>query len=155
MKRAILEHGYRHIDTAFFYHNEDAIGVALKEVMAAGVKREDLFITTKLWRDHKTNPEEGLRISLERLQLDYVDLYLIHWMTPFIDEEKKVAPTPVHRVWAGLEECVKKGLTKNIGVSNCGTQLLVDIMTYAEVWPANNQIELHPYNSQYGLVRFC
>ena len=80
---AILNKGYRHIDTASMYKNEDVIGEALQEVFATGkVKREDIFITTKLWQDDKGDVEGALRRSLSKLKLDYLDLYLIHWMTP-------------------------------------------------------------------------
>jgi alcohol dehydrogenase (NADP+) len=80
---AILNKGYRHIDTASMYKNEDAIGEALQEVFATGkVKREEVFITTKLWQDDKEDVEGALRRSLAKLKLDYLDLYLIHWMIP-------------------------------------------------------------------------
>ena len=82
VKAAVLTHGYRMIDTATVYENEGAIGKALKECFDQGVKREDLFITTKLWKSGYSDVEKALRTSLELLQLEYVDLYLVHWMMP-------------------------------------------------------------------------
>lgn len=102
VKAAILEHGYRHIDTAKDYENEAEIGEALQEVMASGVKREDLFITSKLWDDGKSNVEAALDESLTKLKLDYLDLYLVHWMVPNIDwtkDELPIQSPPTHLVW--------------------------------------------------------
>jgi diketogulonate reductase-like aldo/keto reductase len=141
VKAAILEHGYRHIDTARIYNNEEAIGKALQECFAQGIKREDLFITTKLWQDDKHDVEGALRESLRKLQLDYIDLYLIHWMVPSnsrTDGKLEIKPTPTHEVWRGMESCVEKGLTKSIGVSNCTITMLVDLLTYAKIKPATN-----------------
>ena len=96
-----MKYGYRHIDTATLYGNEGAIGEALQECMAAGVKREDLFITTKVWHTDKNNVEAALRLSLKKLKLDYVDLYLVHWMRPLIDFKKwKVTSPPNHVIWS-------------------------------------------------------
>lgn len=80
-----MEHGYRHIDTATCYNNEEAIGKALQECFAQGIKREEIWVTTKLWQDDKDNVEAALRLSLKKLQLDYVDLYLVHWMIPKVE----------------------------------------------------------------------
>ena len=98
-----------------------------------------MFITTKLWVEDKDNVEDALRTSLKKLQLDYVDMYLIHWMLPAINKQTgEMKKTPTHEVWRKMEECVHKGLTKSIGVSNCGMQLLLDILTYANIKPACN-----------------
>ena len=148
MKNAILKYGYRHIDTATLYGNEDDIGEALQECMAAGVKREDLFITTKLWHTDKNDIEGALKTSLAKLKLDYVDLYLVHWMRPLIDfdgGEWKIISPPNHVVWTGMEALVEKGLTKSIGVSNCTIPLLYDILAGCKIKPVVNQIECHPY----------
>ena len=154
VKSAILNHGYRHIDTAFVYFNEEIIGKALKACFEAGIKREDLFITTKLWRDQYADIEGALNGCLERLQLDYVDLYLVHWVIPEVNwETKEIKPFPMHKVWAGMEALVKKGLTKSIGVSNCTVPQLIDLLAYAEIKPVTNQIELHPYLVQEDLVK--
>lgn len=123
VKAAILDHGYRHIDTAKVYENEDKIGEALQECFKAGIKREELFITTKLWHTTggKAEVEVQLREQLQKLQLDYVDLYLIHWMVPQIDwtAASPILPQPLHKVWEQMETMVDLGLTKSIGVSNC------------------------------------
>ena len=102
-----------------------------------------MFITTKLWPSDKDKVEETLRSSLKKLRLEYVDLYLLHWMTPIIDWSdrshlKFSKETPNHKVWGEMERMVKIGLIKNIGVSNCGTQMLMDMMCFAEIPPVVN-----------------
>ena len=148
VKNAILLHGYRHIDTAMLYENEEAIGEALQECFAAGIKREDLFITTKLWHTDKNDIEGAMKRSLAKLKLDYVDLYLIHWMRAWVDWESEdwtIKSPPNHVVWAGMEDLVAKGLTKSIGVSNCTMPVLFDLLSCCKIRPAVNQIECHPY----------
>jgi diketogulonate reductase-like aldo/keto reductase len=147
---AILNNGYRHIDTASMYKNEGAIGEALQEVFATGkVKREEVFITTKLYMDEREDVEGAVRRSLEKLKLDYIDLYLIHWMMPKIDWEKDgkdmIKSTPTHKVWAEMERLVDIGLIKSIGVSNANITAILDLWSYARIKPVANQIELHPY----------
>jgi len=122
MVAAIVDHGYRHIDTAKVYQNEKEIGEGLQECFKRGIKREDLFITTKLWHDaDKEDVEGALRRQLASLQLEYLDLYIIHWILPNIDWEKEdpIGKTPLHKVWEQLERCVDIGLVRSIGVSNC------------------------------------
>ena len=130
--RDALEVGYRHIDTAAIYRNEEGVGHALKE---GGVARNDLFITTKLWNNDQTNAVEAMKKSLGRLQLDYVDLYLIHWPTPekgtFVEAFK------------ALEELQAEGLAKSIGVSNFLVPHLEQLLAETSIVPAVNQIELH------------
>ena len=154
---AVLKYGYRHIDTASLYGNEAAIGEALQVCFAAGVKRKDLYITTKLWHDDKNNPEKAIRASLKRLQLDYVDLYLIHWMRADIDwkpSKLKILTPPHHEVWKNMEGLVKKGLTKSIGVSNCTIPMLFDLLAGCKIKPVVNQIECHPYFQQTRVNEF-
>jgi diketogulonate reductase-like aldo/keto reductase len=100
------------------------------------VKREDLFIVTKLWHTEYADPEAALRRSLAKLKLDYVDCYLIHWPNNLASESKK----PYHVLWAELEQLAEKGLTKSLGVSNFGVQLLSDLLCYAKIKPVCNQI---------------
>jgi len=149
--------GYRHFDTARIYQNEKQLGEVLKDSVSSGlVKREDLYITTKIWNDSKDDVEKSLRDSLQDLQLEYVDLYLIHW--PFGDfntETKQYKQVPLHQTWKGMETCVKKGLCKAIGVSNFNVQIILDLLSYAEIKPVVNQIEIHPYLVQEDLVKFC
>ncbi|TNV77145.1 hypothetical protein FGO68_gene4147 [Halteria grandinella] len=156
VREAILNHGYRNIDTAKVYENEEPIGEALQEVFAAGIKREDVIVTTKLWHSDKLDIEGALRTSLKKLQLDYIDLYLVHWMVPVMDweNENPIRGPPIHKVWAELERLVDAGLIKSIGVSNCAIPILVDIWSYARIKPVVNQVELHPYFVQKDSVEF-
>ncbi|MBG9472129.1 aldo/keto reductase [Priestia megaterium] len=128
--------GYRLIDTAASYQNEKEVGQAIKR---SGVPREELFITTKLWVQDTgyENTKKAFAKSLERLQLDYIDLYLIH--QPFGD---------VYGSWRAMEELYREGKIKAIGVSNFYADRLVDLMTHNEVVPAVNQVETHPFCQQ-------
>jgi len=153
---AIVDIGYRHLDTASYYLNEEQIGKALKEVFAKGIKREELFIVTKLWNEDHGRVEEAIKESLKRLDLDYVDLYLMHWpiATKTVGDKTVLDRIPLHKTWKDMEDCVKKGLTRNIGVSNFNFQALNDLLSYAEIRPACNQIELNPYLSQVHFVEW-
>lgn len=132
-----LEVGYRSIDTAAAYKNEEGVGKALK---SAGVPREEIFVTTKLWNDDQQRPHEALQESLEKLQLDYVDLYLMHWPVPAIDHYVEA--------WQGMIELQQKGLAKSIGVCNFQVSHLQRIIDETGVKPVINQIELHPLLQQ-------
>eukprot|EP00461_Guttulinopsis_vulgaris_P007138 UN07186 len=112
--------GYRHIDTAEIYQNEEEVGQGIKRAIDEGlVKREELFVVTKLWNDKHRQVEENCRKSIQRLGLDYIDLYLVHWPvawklgTNIVDEEVNLDDT-----WKSMEKLVELGLTKSIGVSN-------------------------------------
>ena len=134
--------GYRLIDTAAAYGNEEAVGKAIKR---AGVPREELFVTTKLWiadaGDDRT--KQAFDRSLQRLQLEYLDLYLIH--QPFGD---------VYGAWRAMEELYQEGPIRAIGVSNFQPDRLMDLMVHNEVVPAVNQIETHPFNQQIETQNF-
>lgn len=138
-----LESGYRHLDTASIYHNETAVGRALA---ATGIPRNEIYITTKLWNAdqgrHTTRP--ALHASLERLGLDYVNLYLIHWPTP----ERNL----YSESWEILEELANEGLTHSIGVSNFLPDHLDTIINTGGRIPAVNQIEVHPTLPQHELT---
>lgn len=140
MVQAIMEAGYKHIDTASCYTNEDTVGEALTECLSKGKSRSDIYVTTKLWHTDYKDPEAALRKSLKLLNLEYVDLYLIHWPMGYYAEPRK----PLHVLWAELEELVAKGLTKSIGLSNFNTQLIWDLLSYCKIKPVANQIELNP-----------
>lgn len=156
VKEAILNHGYRGIDTATIYMNEEAIGAGLQECFAAGIKREEVFVTTKLWQSDREDVEGALRTSLAKLKLEYIDLYLLHWMAPKMvwEDAEPIKNTPTHKVWAELERLVDAGLIKNIGVSNCTIAMLIDLWSYARIKPVINQVELHPYLLQKDSVAF-
>ncbi len=131
-----LAAGYRSIDTAAAYMNEEAVGAALKK---SGIPREELFITTKLWVQDQgyDSAKQAVETSLEKLGLDYLDLYLIH--QPFGD---------YYGSWRAMEELYKEGKLKAIGVSNFEADRLVDLILNNEITPAVNQIEVHPFHQQ-------
>jgi 2,5-diketo-D-gluconate reductase A len=137
-----LKTGYRLIDTAASYLNETAVGNA---IIKSGVPREELFITTKLWVQDTgyEKTKKAFEKSLNKLQLDYLDLYLIH--QPYGD---------VHCSWRAMEELYKSGKVKAIGVSNFQPDRIMDIITFNEVVPAVNQIETHPFNQQIQTQKF-
>ncbi len=139
IKDAIMEVGYRHLDTASLYGNEGEIGEVLEQCFKEGLKREEIFITTKLKVEDLGDPAAALKTSLAKLKLEYVDLYLIHWpVTPYDVEKKEYAKLPLHKTWAIMEGFVKAGLAKAIGVCNFSVQLVLDLLTYAEIKPAVN-----------------
>lgn len=134
-----LELGYRHIDTAAIYGNEEGVGAA---IAASGIARDELFVTTKLWNDRHDGdePNKAIAESLEKLRLDHVDLYLVHWPTPAADNY-------VH-AWQKLIELRDAGLTRSIGVSNHLVPHLERLVAETGVVPAVDQIELHPAYQQ-------
>jgi 2,5-diketo-D-gluconate reductase A len=139
-----LRVGYRHVDTAAAYRNEAGVGQA---VHAAGLDRSEVFITTKCPNDRHgaEEAERALRASLDRLETDYVDLYLIHWPVPSHDRYVET--------WKALIELREAGLARAIGVSNFQPAHLERIIAETGVTPAVNQVELHPYLQQHGLRR--
>ena len=140
-----MEVGYRHFDTAGCYENEEFLGEA---IATCGLKREELWITTKIWHTDYSDPEAALRTSLAKLQTDHVDVYLVHW--PHMGQEG----VPMHVLWQKMEALVDLGLTKAIGVSNFNLQLLADITTYAKHKPVCNQIQLYPECAQDEFVQW-
>lgn len=133
-----LEIGYRHIDTAKIYGNEEGVGRAIAN---SGIPREELFVTTKLWNDDQgyESALEAIDGSLQRLGLDYVDLYLIHWSQP---KKGKYLET-----WKAFQEIKKSGKARSIGISNFGEEAFKEIIETGDI-PAAHQIELHPYFNQ-------
>jgi 2,5-diketo-D-gluconate reductase A len=140
--RCALDVGYRHIDTAAAYRNEGAVGEAIH---ASGLDRGEIFVTTKCWNDDHGHEQakRACRASLERLELEHIDLYLIHW------------PVPVHdlyvETWQAFIELQAEGLVRAIGVSNFQSEHLERLIAHTGVAPAINQVELHPHFQQVGL----
>lgn len=180
--KAAVRAGYRLIDCAAGYGNQAEVGVAVAELIAEGtVKREDLFIVSKLFQTHhvwegdESRCQETLEQTLKDLQLEYLDLYLIHW--PFAFGEKKLekpegvpqplrmpdgSPNPIWSIrmeylatWRTLEGMVGAGKVRSIGVSNFSTDQLEHLRTSAKVMPAVNQVELHPYLQQQDMMSYC
>ena len=151
-----IKFGVRHFDTARRYKNEKDIGIAIKQAIEEGlIKREDLFITSKLSPHERTNPEEAIKRQLIDIGLDYFDLYLDHTPFSILEIEGKVVKTPIHILWKNMEDLVKKGFTKSIGVSNYNVQNLMNILSFCEIKPVVNQIEINPYLTQKKLVEYC
>ncbi|MGD6773269.1 aldo/keto reductase [Staphylococcus simulans] len=141
-----IEHGYRSIDTAARYGNEEKVGEGIKKgIQAAGIQRSDLFITSKLWLDDygRMNVEEAYQRTLDKLDLNYLDLYLMHW--PGSNEEEMID------TWKGMEDLLKQNKVKNIGVSNFQPHHLESLLSHASIKPVINQIEFHPYLTQNDL----
>ena len=169
--------GYRHFDSAADYANEEQTGEGLARAIKEGlVAREDLWITSKLWNTFHAPVlvEEACRKTLSDLQLEYLDLYLIHFpiALQYVPIEERYppewladpeaespvmakAPVPLHETWAAMESLVDKGLVKRIGVCNYNSGLLHDLMAYARIKPAMLQIEAHPYLTQDRLIRLA
>jgi diketogulonate reductase-like aldo/keto reductase len=142
--KAALEIGYRSVDTAAAYGNESGVGKAIRE---SGVRREEMFLTTKVWNDDQRGKRvvEAFEESLGRLDTEYVDLYLIHWPVKGCYQE----------TWHEMERIYNSGRAKAIGVSNFQVHHLEDVLSSSEIVPAVNQIEFHPFLTQPELVEFC
>ncbi|KAI4863643.1 Aldo/keto reductase [Hypoxylon rubiginosum] len=168
-----LEVGYRHLDCAWFYHNEAEVGEAVRDFLAKtpSVKREDLFICTKVW-NHLHEPEEvkwSLQNSLENFGLDYVDLFLVHWPIAAESNEKhmpKIGPDGKYVIkkgltdnpeptWRAMEELYESKKARAIGVSNWTAAGLKQLLQFAKVKPAVNQIEIHPFLPNQELIDLC
>src|SRR5690606_38185567 len=139
-----LEVGYRHIDTAAVYRNEEGVGRA---IAASGIPRDELYVTTKLWNDRQGDAPAALRESLDKLGLERVDLYLIHWPAPANDRYVDA--------WRSLIELRDRGLTTSIGVANFLVPHLTRLLAETDVAPAVDQIELHPAHQQPETAAFA
>jgi aldehyde reductase len=163
-----IDAGYRHIDTAFVYENEKSVGEAINEKIAEGVvKREEIFVVTKLWVTHFDRVEEACKNSLEKLGLEYIDLYLIHApiSAKYVDEttffpkkengELDILDYDHLLVWKQMEKCVENGWVRSIGVSNFNSQQVENIVKNCKIKPVCNQVECSPVANQKKLALFC
>lgn len=137
-----LEIGYRHIDTARFYNNEVSVGKAIRD---SGIPREDIWLTTKLFPIDAWNAEKAFKTSFDKLNIGYIDLYLIHWPMPGMTIKN----------WLKMEKIFEAGQVKAIGVSNYSIRNLKDTLAIASVKPTVNQIKLSPFNYDPEMQSFC
>ncbi|MEO9806612.1 MAG: aldo/keto reductase [Reichenbachiella sp.] len=165
--RSALSVGYRHFDCAYIYQNEQEIGAALHDAIMTGeVNREELWITSKLWNTHHglSDVRECLQITLKALQLEYLDLYLIHW--PVAQQKDVIFPEDgsglislseitLEETWRGMEEVLSEKLTRHIGVSNFSTKKIDRVNQTAKHKIEVNQVELHPLLQQKELLEYC
>ncbi|MDR0370495.1 MAG: aldo/keto reductase [Prevotellaceae bacterium] len=159
--------GYRHFDCAYVYANEHEIGDAIQEAVGLGwVKRDELFITSKLWNSFHApeHVEQAIAKSLSDLRLDYLDLYLIHWPIAFRHGFDEVTDTnhlvsltdcPLSETWDAMIALKRKGLAKHVGVSNFSISKIEDLKRKSKMIPEVNQIEIHPYMQQDELIDYC
>lgn len=152
-----IKNGLRLIDTANVYNNEKEVGQGVRKAIEDGlIKREDIFIITKLSYHDKHDPEAAIKTSLQELGLDYIDLYLDHWSFSINkDREGNYRKMPLHIFWGIMEDLVKKGYTRSIGVCNYGVALLMNLLSFCEIKPAALEVEYHPYNYNYKLLEYC
>ncbi|TQI70586.1 alcohol dehydrogenase (NADP+) [Gramella sp. Hel_I_59] len=162
-----LNNGYKHIDCAATYGNEAEVGEAFAEVFGKGdIKREDVWVTSKLWNNahKKEDVIPALKQTLKDLQLEYLDLYLIHWPVAFkpdvsfperAEDFLSLKEVPLIETWKEMIKAKEQGLVKHIGVSNFSIEKLEELMNDTDHAPEMNQVELHPYLQQDKLLEFC
>lgn len=154
--REAIKAGYRHIDTASFYKNEENVGNGIREGLKhTGLKKKDIFVTTKVWNTEQgyENTLNAFNNSLQRLNMDYVDLYLIHW--PVTKDYADTWQSRIKETWKAMEKLYKEGKIRAIGVSNFLVHHLEELMSNCEIKPMVNQIEFHPGHNQKETIKFC
>lgn len=158
--------GYRHFDCASVYGNEKEIGQSFRKILKGGVSRKDLWITSKVWNDAHGQVIESCEQTLKDLQLDYLDLYLVHWPFPNfhpphcdVSSRSKDARPYIHKdymkTWGQMEMLVKRGLVRHIGTSNMTIPKLKLLLRDASIQPVANEMELHPHFQQPELFKYC
>lgn len=154
--RAATKDGYTHFDTASFYENEEVVGEGLRQ---SGVPREKLFVTTKLYNFDHHNVEEAFDKSFAKLNVEYIDMYLMHWPQATKPGHHFIADDTIDfiQTWKAMEKLfeTRPGKIKGIGVSNFSIKTLTELLKHAKIVPAMNQIETHPYNQDPELLEFC
>ncbi|GAU45682.1 hypothetical protein TSUD_268490 [Trifolium subterraneum] len=155
--------GYRHFDTAKIYGSEPALGKALNEAIYMGeVDREEIFLTSKLWGSDHHDPVSALKHTLKDLDMEYLDMYLVHWpvkLKPWVNypvpNEDDFENLDLGTTWAGMEKCLEMGLCRSIGVSNFSSNKIEWLLDFANTPPVVNQVEMHPMWRQRKLRRTC
>ncbi|KAJ7701570.1 NADP-dependent oxidoreductase domain-containing protein [Mycena rosella] len=154
-----LKVGYRHIDTAYSYGTEKAVGEAIIE---SGIDREDIFVVSKLPPEHHGRVEESIQETLDNLGFKWLDMYLMHWpfAAPYEGEDPDGTPKAAHlptikETWEQMEQVLRKSKCEAIGVANFSIKTLEEVMAHSRVIPAMNQVEMHPYLAQNDLLAFC
>ncbi|KAJ4974835.1 hypothetical protein NE237_008009 [Protea cynaroides] len=160
-----IELGYRHIDTASVYNTEEFVGHAVAQALDQGIikSRSDIFVTSKLWCSNADHDLvlPALKETLQKLGLDYVDLYLVHWPLRLkegnrsLPKEEDFLPFDMRGTWKAMEECCKLGFAKSIGVSNFSAKKLSQLLTYVTIPPVVNQVEMSVAWQQRKLMQFC
>ncbi|KAF9458796.1 Aldo/keto reductase [Collybia nuda] len=155
MVKSALRIGYRHIDTASNYGNEESVGQAIRESM---IPREEIFLTTKLTGEDHGHVEEALNCSMRKLGVQYVDLFLVHWPQALLDNGEALPPDQsptIQETWRDMEKLFNSGKARAIGVSNFSIKTLTKLLEHASVVPMVNQVETHPCLPQVKLIEYC
>ncbi|OMO98147.1 Aldo/keto reductase [Corchorus olitorius] len=158
-----LKMGYRHFDTAKIYGSEPAVGNALRKAIGDGtIRREDVFVTSKLWCADHHDPVSALNQTLRNMGMEYVDMYLVHWPVKLkpgicypVPKEEDFEQLDLESTWAGMQKCLELGLCRCIGVSNFSSKKIERLLDFASVPPAVNQVEMHPMWRQKKLRKTC
>ena len=155
LKEAIMGKGIRMFGVQHSESREQIVGKVLQECFASGIKREDLFIIGKLEINDIDHVEQALKSSLQNMQLDYLDLYVIHNMIPKIDKSSfKVEGFSIRDTWSSLEHLHNQGLVRSLGLINCPIVMLLEILSFCNVKPVVNSLEIHPYFQQQQVIDF-